>query len=114
MDAGAFATGTPESIRREVGLQLRLHRHRAGLSQTQVAEASGWSLSAISMYEQGQREAGYAKLRYLADLFGVSVGDFFAPPDDELTARLRALEERVAALEASQPRVRTGAANGSA
>ena len=68
---------SPDRVRLEVGLQLRFHRHRAGLSQTQVVAATGWSLSAISMYEQGNRQAGYAKLRRLAELYGCTVDDFF-------------------------------------
>src|SRR3954468_24025710 len=85
-------------VRREVGLRLREHRQRAGLSQTQVAEVLHQSLSAISMWEQGQREPKYEKLLRLAALYGVSVGDFF---EDRAagSAGLRVLEARVATLE---------------
>jgi transcriptional regulator with XRE-family HTH domain len=86
-------------LRLEVGLQLRFHRHRAGLSQTQVAAATGWSLSAISMYEQGNRQAGYLKLRRLAELYGCSVEDFFHDAPDPSEVRLQQLEARVAELE---------------
>src|SRR3954463_3068855 len=89
----------PDRARLEVGLQLRFHRHRAGLSQTEVAAATGWSLSAVSMYEQGNRQAGYAKLRRLAELYGCSVDDFFADGPDASEARLQQLEARVAELE---------------
>ena len=80
---------SPDRVRLEVGLQLRFHRHRAGLSQTQVAAATGWSLSAISMYEQGNRQAGYAKLRRLAELYGCTVDDFFSEGHDPTAERLR-------------------------
>jgi transcriptional regulator with XRE-family HTH domain len=89
----------PDDVRLEVGLQLRFHRHRAGLSQTQVAAATGWSLSAISMYEQGNRQAGYAKLRRLAELYGCTVDDFFSDGHDPAAVRLQQLEARVAELE---------------
>jgi transcriptional regulator with XRE-family HTH domain len=89
----------PDHVRLEVGLQSRFHRHRAGLSQTQVAAATGWSLSAISMYEQGNRQAGYAKLRRLAELYGCTVDDFFTDGPDPAAERLQQLEERVAELE---------------
>jgi transcriptional regulator with XRE-family HTH domain len=89
----------PDRVRLEVGLQLRFHRHRAGLSQTQVAAATGWSLSAISMYEQGNRQAGYAKLRRLAALYGCTVDDFFTEGHDPAAERLQQLEVRVAELE---------------
>ncbi len=90
---------SPDRVRLEVGLQLRFHRHRAGLSQTQVAAATGWSLSAISMYEQGNRQAGYAKLRRLAELYGCTVDGFFTDGPDPAAERLPQLEERVAELE---------------
>jgi transcriptional regulator with XRE-family HTH domain len=90
---------SPDRVRLEVGLQLRFHRHRAGLSQTQVAAATGWSLSAISMYEQGHRQAGYAKLRRLAELYGCTVDDFFTDGHDPAADRLQQLEARVAELE---------------
>ncbi len=89
----------PDDVRLEVGLQLRFHRHRAGLSQTQVAAATGWSLSAISMYEQGNRQAGYLKLRRLAELYGCTVDDFFTDGHDPAAERLQQLEARVAELE---------------
>ena len=90
---------SPDRVRLDVGLQLRFHRHRAGLSQTQVAAATGWSLSAISMYEQGNRQAGYAKLLRLAELYGCTVDDFFNDAPEPATARLQQLEARVAELE---------------
>src|SRR4051794_17643299 len=90
---------SPDRVRLEVGLQLRFHRHRAGLSQTPVAAATGWSLSGISMYEQGNRQAGYAKLRRLAGLYGCTVDDFFTDEPDPAAERLQQLEARVAELE---------------
>ena len=58
------------------------------------------SLSAISMWEQGNREVGYTKLLRLASLYGVSVGDFFEEERSAATAAdLRVLEARVASLE---------------
>jgi len=69
-----------ERARREVGLRLRTHRRRAGLTQTQVAAAIDMSLSAVSMCEQGHRELRYWGLIRVAALYGVSVGDFFEDP----------------------------------
>ena len=102
------ADDSPDRVRLEVGLQLRFHRHRAGLSQTQVAAATGWSLSAISMYEQGNRQAGYAKLRRLAELYGCTVDDFFTDGHDPAAERLQQLEARVAELERLLDRSRRG------
>jgi transcriptional regulator with XRE-family HTH domain len=64
-----------------------------------IAEATGYSLSAISMYEHGNRQAGYAKLLRLAELYGCSVDDFFADRPDSPQLRLQRLEARVAELE---------------
>lgn len=89
-------------LRRTVGLRLRLHRQRAGMSQKQVAEATGWSLSAVSMYEQGNREMSYERLLRTASLYGVSVGDFFHDGRDSHAARLAELEARVRGLEHSR------------
>lgn len=86
-------------VRREVGQRLREHRQRAGLSQTQVAGILHQSLSAISMWEHGQREPKYDKLVRLAALYGVSVGDFFEDRASSAAVELRVLEARVATLE---------------
>ena len=94
----AHPDDSPDRVRLEVGLQMRFHRHRAGLSQTQVAAATGWCLSAISMYEQGNRQAGYAKLRRLAELYGCTVDDFFTDGHEPTAERLEQLEARVAEI----------------
>ncbi len=87
-------------VRRKVGLRLREHRQRAGLTQTQVASVMHLSLSAISMWEQGNRELRYGSLLRLASLYGVSVGDFFEDePSAATAADMRVLEARVASLE---------------
>jgi len=86
-------------VRKEVGLRLRQQRHRAGLTQTEVASALEVSLSAVSMWEQGNRELSYENLLRLASLYGVSVGTFFEPEHSAASAQLRLLEARVNALE---------------
>jgi transcriptional regulator with XRE-family HTH domain len=80
-------------------MRLRERRQRAGLSQTQVARILGQSLSAISMWEHGQREPRYDKLLRLAELYGVSVGDFFEDRPNPASGEIRVLEARVAMLE---------------
>lgn len=86
-------------IRAEVGLRLRLHRHRAGLTQTQVAEALGASLSAVSMWETGNRQLSYENMLRIAALYRVSVGDFFEDDGSAAWEELRVLQARVASLE---------------
>jgi hypothetical protein len=51
------------------------------------------------MYEQGNRQAGYAKLLRLAELYGCTVDDFFTDGHDPAAERLQQLEARVAELE---------------
>ncbi len=51
---------------------LKKLRTEAGLNQAQLAENIGLSLSAISMYERGEREPDFEKLKAMADFFNVS------------------------------------------
>jgi len=62
-----------------------------------VAAATGWSLSAVSMYERGHREASYERLLRLTELYGVGFDELF--PRTGAQSRLVELEARVASLE---------------
>jgi transcriptional regulator with XRE-family HTH domain len=52
--------------------KLRELRERAGLTQAQLAEASGLPLGSLRNYEQGQREPYWSVLFKLAKALGVS------------------------------------------
>ena len=52
---------------------LLTQRVRAGLSRRKVADALGVSVSAVNMWEQGERTPKPESLVKLAELYGVNV-----------------------------------------
>ncbi len=56
---------------------LRMLRETNGLTQEQLANALGISKSAISMYEQGNREPDFETLETIADYFNIDIGLLF-------------------------------------
>jgi transcriptional regulator with XRE-family HTH domain len=56
-----------------LGARIAMLRRTAGLSQAQLADATGLSPSAIGMYEQGRREPSIETLVAMADVLGVSL-----------------------------------------
>jgi transcriptional regulator with XRE-family HTH domain len=69
----------------EIGNQIAAARHAAGLSQSQLAEATGRSANTIQAWEHGRRHPRPAALELLAEALGVSVASFYATvsPDRE-------------------------------
>lgn len=61
--------------------RLRELRKRAGLTQAQLASASGVPIGSVRNYEQGQREPYWDVAFRLADALGVSVEAFAACVD---------------------------------
>jgi len=57
----------------------RLTELRAGKSREEVAEANNISVSALAMYELGQRNPRDDVKISLAEYFGVRVSDIFFP-----------------------------------
>ena len=55
------------------GEVLKMLRKRKGMSQQELANATGLTNSAIGMYETGAREPNYDTLELLADYFNVDV-----------------------------------------
>src|SRR5687768_17295015 len=60
----------------QVGRRLRAVRRQQHLSLEEVEQRSGgrWSASAIGAYERGYRNLTLARLRELADFYGVPMG----------------------------------------
>jgi transcriptional regulator with XRE-family HTH domain len=58
------------------GEKLRELRGKAGLSQSQLAKASGLPVDSIRNYEQGRREPGWRVLFPLARALGVKAEAF--------------------------------------
>lgn len=73
---------------KEIGVQLRQARSRAGKTQKQCADILGISTETVSKYEYGSKATPFPHLELLGDLLGVPVSDFL---DRELaTERLPA------------------------
>ena len=56
-----------------IAKELLIARLASGLTQKQLAEASGFTEAAISHYENARREPTVASLRKLSDALGVSI-----------------------------------------
>jgi quercetin dioxygenase-like cupin family protein/DNA-binding XRE family transcriptional regulator len=81
----------PEVIGRQVR-QLRLKRH---VSVRAFAVQTGFSASFISQLENGQVSPSLGSLQKIADALGVTLGEFFATPQDsEEVLIVRATERR--------------------
>lgn len=70
-------------------VMLKTLRKNRGLSQSQLAEELGISKSAVSMYEQGNREPDFTVLKRIADFFEVEtdylLGRTFSPSGSPVT-----------------------------
>ncbi len=72
--------GAPDPL--TIGRRLRHLRKAAGLTLSDVAEAAGISPSALSLFENGKREAKLSLLTTLAGVLGTDLGELLAvaPP----------------------------------
>lgn len=70
---------TDSSTDFDVGARLRELRGAAGLSQRQLAEASGVPHGQISMIETGRSSPSVASLRKILGGLGVTMSEFFEP-----------------------------------
>lgn len=61
------------------GITLRIRRENAGLTQAQLAKATGLAVSNISAMENGRRSVGLAIAKKLAEALGRPVADFVEP-----------------------------------
>ncbi len=82
----------------DLGIEIRIARHRAGLTQREVAAGAGTSQTAVTAYEKGRKSPNVATLARLAQAMGTTLSVEFVPPNvDEH-------EERPAALLTQQER----------
>jgi transcriptional regulator with XRE-family HTH domain len=70
------------------GERLRQLRDEAGMTQVDLAEASGLPLGSLRNYEQGQREPYWSVIFKLAEALGVPVEAFRACLSDEKPAAI--------------------------
>jgi transcriptional regulator with XRE-family HTH domain len=66
----------------DVGRQIRRLRTKLGISLRAFAERTGFSPSFISQIEKGAVSPSLGSLEKIAEALGVSLRDFFAPPED--------------------------------
>jgi len=69
-------------MRIDVGKRIREIRQGQGLTQQTLAIRSGLTRSYLSMLESGKKVPAISTLDRIAEVCGVSLGDFFDAPDD--------------------------------
>jgi transcriptional regulator with XRE-family HTH domain len=62
-----------------LGRQVAHYRKKAGLTQEELAEATGYSVDFISLVERGVNAPTVARLKNIADTIGVEVWQLFYP-----------------------------------
>jgi transcriptional regulator with XRE-family HTH domain len=67
--------------------KLKALRREAGLSQPQLAEKAGISVTGLRQLEQGRRDPSYDTMRRLGQALGISSGIWF--PEEESSRRPR-------------------------
>lgn len=97
------ATLPPEDLDKSfaigVGKRVKAVRERAGRTQSDVAEALGFSVQSVSAWEGGRREPGLRTLANLARYLETTVGAFFPDAEHGWEAPVESVDERVARVE---------------
>lgn len=73
-----------ERLRKNIRVNLRLLRLKAGLTQKDIAGVLHLSRSTYSYYESGTTSPSVASLRILCEFYGIEEKDFFSDVDSEL------------------------------
>lgn len=71
-------------IRKFVGRKIKEFRKKNRIKQDELGKMIGVNQTSISGYENGEWEVSYDNLFKLADIFNVSVDDFFPPTKHDL------------------------------
>lgn len=66
----------------ELGKIIKMRRQELKMTQTELAQASGTTKSAISYYELGRRTPRIGQLRAIAGVLGLSMHDLVEEPDE--------------------------------
>jgi transcriptional regulator with XRE-family HTH domain len=70
------AVAKKKDIDPSFGRRLRYLRDQAGMTLSQVSQATGIAVSSVGRLERGEREPGWETVRKLADALGVTPSDF--------------------------------------
>lgn len=71
-----------------IGSKIKEYRLQNSMTQTELAKKLNISKQTVSKYEKGIIKANQDTLFQLADIFSVSVNDFFPPTTDTTTSKL--------------------------
>lgn len=74
--------------RKIIGNNIKNYRIKLGFSQDHIANYLGIDRTAISKYENGEREISLVNLNKLADLFGIELDYLLEPKTVDKTANL--------------------------
>ena len=86
---------TPKEYSREVGLKLRHFRNDRGMSQEQVALASGLNTNSIGMIERGVKSP---TLKRICDSLEISLAELFLYEGDNTQADSAVSAQKAAAM----------------
>jgi len=75
------------SLRSRVGLLIRHHRERAGLTQAELADQAERSHQLIGRIERGQAAPSFETLEVLSTVLNTPVRDFFGAGEHDTTTR---------------------------
>lgn len=70
-----------------IGSKIKEYRLQNSMTQTELAKKLNISKQTVSKYEKGIIKANQDTLFQLADIFSVSVNDFFPPTTDTTTSK---------------------------
>lgn len=71
-----------EKLKDQLGANIAAYRKHQGLTQAGLAEKLNYSDKAVSKWERGESMPDVLTLVQLADLFGITVNDLIADPDE--------------------------------
>ena len=79
-----MSTKKPDALDVMVGAKIRIFRIHRRISQIDLAEQIGVTFQQVQKYERGLNRVGASRLSRIAAVLGVSVGELFESPGDEL------------------------------
>lgn len=82
--------------------KLREERIKHGYTLKQIGSMIGVSEASVSLYETGKREPSNDTLKFLADLYGVSV-DYLLGREDRIQAEAEAIVEHYVNAQGGRP-----------
>lgn len=78
---GDNSPNTDSNSNSYLGMQIRNLRKQDNITQSDLANALGVGKSAVSMWENGQRDPDFETLESIADYFNVPISTFFPGSD---------------------------------